>query len=57
MIVRTSILFRSQVTHLRTGRAEGFCMVCILRTLAIKAHNNQGAFSPSLITNNLHSTF
>lgn len=30
-------------------------MVCILRTVAIRAHNSQGAFSPSLITNNLHT--
>lgn len=32
-------------------------MACILRSVALKAHNNQGAFSPSLITNNLQSTF
>ena len=52
--------FHSQVTHPllgQTGRAEGFCMACILRTVAIRAHNNQGAFSPSLVTNNLQSTF
>ena len=32
-------------------------MVCILRTVALRAHNNQGAFLPSLIINNLHSRF
>jgi ubiquitin carboxyl-terminal hydrolase 36/42 len=32
-------------------------MACILRVVALKAHNNQGAFSPSLITNNLQSMF
>jgi len=30
-------------------------MACILRAVAIRAHNNQGAFSPSLITNNLQT--
>lgn len=59
MIVRTSF-FWFQVTHPlldQIGRVEGFCMACILRTVAIRAHKNQGAFSPSLITNNLQSVF
>ena len=30
-------------------------MACILRSVALQAHNNQSAFSPSLITNNLQS--
>ena len=32
-------------------------MACNLQSVALKAHKNQGAFSPSLITNNLQSTF
>jgi hypothetical protein len=59
MIVRASrSFFQSQFTHPllgRTGRVEGFCMACILRDVALKAHKNQGAFSPLLITNNLQS--
>lgn len=51
------VSIHSSVFGFWTGRAEGFCMSCILRTVAIKAHNNQGAFSPSLITNNLQSMF